>query len=103
MANYPKESVTRPSKRTQIFPSYRDIVVKGIIPLAVLLLLWQLIAMISTQSRIGLDGVAASFVELIIEGDADGQTLLVHTSMSLYRVAIGFIVAFLTAVPLGIA
>ncbi len=93
------------AERKRIFPSLRDVLVKGVIPLAILLIMWQVIAMIATrnvQTQIGLDGVVASFIKLVVEGDTDGNTLLVHTSMSLYRVILGFGAAFLTAVPLGI-
>ena len=93
------------AKRKPLFPSLRNVLVKGVIPLAILLIMWQVIAMIATrnvQTQIGLDGVVASFIKLVVEGDADGNTLLVHTSMSLYRVILGFGAAFLTAVPLGI-
>ncbi len=63
--------------------------------------------MISTRNQmagpIGLDEVARQFIKLLLEGDSEGQTLIVHASLSLYRVGLGFIVAILTAVPLGIA
>jgi ABC-type nitrate/sulfonate/bicarbonate transport system permease component len=105
MAKDTKDSGPTSSRKKRIFPSPHDVLVKGVIPLAILLVLWQLIAMIATrnvQTQIGLDGVLVSFIELVVEGDADGRTLLEHTNMSLYRVGFGFIVAFLTAVPLGI-
>jgi NitT/TauT family transport system permease protein len=51
----------------------------------------------------GLGDVINAFVQLIVEGDAEGHTLLEHTTLSLYRVSLGFLVAILTACPLGIA
>jgi len=95
------------TSRKSIFPTPHAVFIKGIIPLAILLILWQTIAMISTRNQmngpIGLDEVARQFIELVVDGDSEGQTLLVHASLSLYRVGLGFIAAILTAVPIGIA
>jgi NitT/TauT family transport system permease protein len=95
-ANKPKESP---------LPALRDILVKAVLPTIILLILWQVIVMVASRNAhtIGLDGVISSFVELLTKGDADGNTLVQHTSMSLYRVALGFAVAIFTAIPLGIA
>lgn len=87
-------------------PSVHDTILKGLIPLVILLLLWQLIMMIATRNLsnpLGLNDVVISFLELIIEGDSEGHTLVEHTALSLYRVSLGFLIAFLTACPLGIA
>ncbi|MFW9907689.1 MAG: ABC transporter permease [Candidatus Thorarchaeota archaeon] len=94
-------------KKNRIFPSPRDILLKGILPLIILLIIWQAITLIATRNQlygpIGLDEVARSFVKLVLEGDTEGQTLLVHASLSLYRVVLGFAAAILTACPIGIA
>lgn len=98
---------TSKTHKRKLFHSPKAIVVKGIIPLAILLILWQLIAMIATRNQmagpIGLDEVARQFIDLLIVGDSEGQTLLVHASLSLYRVGLGFVAAILTACPIGIA
>ncbi len=72
-----------------------------IIPLAIILSLWQIIAMVSRG--ITLIDVAGSFYKLVTIGDTDGRTLLEHTQLSMIRVTIGFLIAMVTAVPLGIA
>ncbi|MFW9921288.1 MAG: ABC transporter permease [Candidatus Thorarchaeota archaeon] len=95
----------RTTTRKWELPGARDIVLKGVLPLVILLLLWQLIIMIATRNRpnpLGLFDVISSFIDLLVEGDAEGHTLLEHTALSLYRVSLGFIIAFLTACPLGI-
>lgn len=70
--------------------------------LAILVLLgvWQLIAVVA--GGITLVDVAIAFGRLVVEGDAEGHTLIEHAGVSLSRVILGFIIAVLTAVPLGI-
>ena len=79
----------------------KNIILKVILPIIILLIIWQLIAFIA--GGISLLDIAQSFLVLIIEGDFDGNTLLQHTIFSLYRVVVGFIIALITAIPLGIA
>ncbi len=79
----------------------RDLVIKGLFPLLILLTIWQVVAYIA--QGITLIDIAQAFVKLVIVGDTDGRTLTEHTSMSLFRVTLGFIAAIITAVPLGIA
>ena len=55
------------------------------------------------QNPITIFDIAEAFVKLSIEGDTEGRTLLQHTSLSMFRVALGFLVAAATAIPLGIA
>ncbi len=87
-------------------PRPMDVLLKGIIPLVILLFLWQTILAIATSNLskpLGLPDVVSSFIELVIEGDTEGYTLAEHAALSLYRVSLGFLAAFLTACPLGIA
>jgi NitT/TauT family transport system permease protein len=93
-------------RKKRVLPTYRDMLVKAVLPVVILLVLWQIIVMVVSQNTahpIGLDGVVSSFIELLIKGDTDGNTLIQHTGMSLYRVVLGFTVAIITAVPLGVA
>jgi NitT/TauT family transport system permease protein len=78
-----------------------DILVMAVIPLAILLIIWQLIAYFA--QGLGLLDIANSFVKLVIKGDADGTTLGQHTAMSMVRVTLGFAIASATAIPLGVA
>lgn len=109
MAQHPTDSAQVPlagKQRESTLPPLRDILVKGVLPLVILLVLWQVIVMVASRNTahpIGLDGVVNSFIELLVKGDTDGHTLIEHTGMSLYRVILGFSVAALTAIPLGIA
>lgn len=75
--------------------------VRIIIPLSIVLILWQIIALVSRG--ISLLDVANAFYKLVTVGDTDGRTLIEHTRLSVIRVTIGFFIAMLTAVPLGIA
>lgn len=87
--------------RSDYVTRLKDGIIKAVLPIAILLSIWGLIAYIA--GRISLLDVAESFLDLLIEGDFDGNTLLKHTLFSLYRVAVGFTIAFATAIPLGIA
>ncbi|RDE13367.1 MAG: ABC transporter permease [Candidatus Thorarchaeota archaeon] len=78
-----------------------DILLTAVIPLAILLMIWQFIAYFA--QGLGLLDIANSFVKLVIKGDADGTTLGQHTAMSMVRVTLGFALAAATAIPLGIA
>ncbi|MFW9832899.1 MAG: ABC transporter permease [Candidatus Thorarchaeota archaeon] len=75
------------------------IILKVIIPLLILVSLWQIISSIAGSS---LEDVAAAFWRLVTEGDSEGHFLIDHVRMSLIRVVIGFFCAVITAVPLGI-
>jgi NitT/TauT family transport system permease protein len=78
----------------------KHIILRAVVPIVILLVVWQLIAFIA--GGISLLDVAQSFLDLLIEGDFDGNTLLKHTIFSLYRVTVGFVIALLTAIPFGI-
>jgi NitT/TauT family transport system permease protein len=54
------------------------------------------------QSPIGLLDIAEAFLKLVSEGDTEGRTMAEHTGMSMFRVALGFLAAIVTGVPLGI-
>ncbi len=84
--------------------SSRDILqrvfLKVIMPLIILIVLWQLIVYLTGTS---LEEVLAAFIRLAIEGDSEGHFLIDHVQISLTRVTIGFVFAAATAVPLGVA
>jgi NitT/TauT family transport system permease protein len=77
-----------------------SILLRFILPVIALVVL---VFLISTVARSSLVEVYDAFVRLIFEGDSEGYYLINHISLSLFRVAIGFTFAILTAVPLGIA
>lgn len=72
---------------------------KILIPLIILLILWQLIASVT---RISLVDVFNAFIDLAFTGDSDGVYLIEHIIASVNRVTLGFLLATVTAVPLGI-
>ncbi|UCE10054.1 MAG: ABC transporter permease [Candidatus Thorarchaeota archaeon] len=75
-------------------------------PIAILLVIWQLVAYVASrhlQSPIGLLDIVEAFAKLVSEGDTEGRTMVEHTGLSMFRVALGFLAAILTGVPLGIA
>jgi NitT/TauT family transport system permease protein len=78
----------------------RDILLKAVLPLLILLAIWQFIAYVS--QGISLFDIAFSFMKLIVQGDADGTRLAQHTAISMLRVTLGFGAAAVTAIPLGI-
>ena len=93
-----KPKATRESIQRALF--------RYILPIVILIVLWQTIAYIASrhlQNPITIFDIAEAFVKLSIEGDTEGRTLLQHTSLSMFRVALGFLVAAATAIPLGIA
>ncbi|MCK5264120.1 MAG: ABC transporter permease, partial [Candidatus Thorarchaeota archaeon] len=77
----------------------RWIVQRIIIPVIILLILWQLIA---SLTRITLLDVFLAFWELATVGDSGGVFLIDHILASVGRVVIGFLVAVATGIPLGI-
>ncbi|MGY5860629.1 MAG: ABC transporter permease [Candidatus Thorarchaeota archaeon] len=77
----------------------RLIVQKVVIPAIILVALWQLIASIT---GINLLDVANALVRLALEGDSDGTYLGEHIIASVNRVTLGFLLAAITAIPLGI-
>ncbi|MFX1368221.1 MAG: ABC transporter permease [Promethearchaeota archaeon] len=77
-----------------------DYILKAILPAVVLLALWQIIAL---PANVTLIDIAQALLKLSIEGDSDNRILLFHTGLSLMRVLLGFIIAAITGIPLGIA
>jgi NitT/TauT family transport system permease protein len=97
------QSVLKPRATRE---SIQKALFRYILPIAILIVLWQTIAYIASrhlQNPISIFDIAEAFVKLSIEGDTEGRTLLEHTSLSMFRVALGFLVAAATAIPLGIA
>ena len=96
-------------EQVEISPSYskgrslvdilRHPLLKLIIPIVILLILWQMIA---TLARISLLDVVESFIRLAFVGDSEGAHLSDHIFASLYRVLLGFSLAIITAIPIGI-
>ncbi|MHA2378929.1 MAG: ABC transporter permease [Candidatus Thorarchaeota archaeon] len=66
----------------------------------ILILLWVVIAFFSRSTIIE---VIEAFIILSTEGDSGGFLLADHAAQSLFIVTVGFGVAVITAVPLGIA
>ncbi|MFX0044336.1 MAG: ABC transporter permease [Candidatus Hermodarchaeota archaeon] len=66
----------------------------------ILVLLWVIIAFFSRSTIIE---VIEAFIILSTEGDSGGFVLADHAAQSLFIVTVGFFVAVITAVPLGIA
>ncbi len=78
----------------------RDVVLKILLPVIILIVLWEVIAQLSVSS---LSGIVESFLKLAFEGDSQGKLLTEHVFTSLGHVTLGFLVAALTAIPLGIS
>ena len=93
-------ATTAQSKRSIRFTPL-DILVKIVVPVILLLVIWTIVAYVSRQ--ITLVDIADAFARLVWIGDSEGNTLLLHAGLSMYRVFLGFVVAVLTAIPLGIA
>jgi ABC-type nitrate/sulfonate/bicarbonate transport system permease component len=66
----------------------------------VLILLWVIVAFFSRSTILE---VIEAFIILSTEGDSGGFVLADHAAQSLFIVTVGFCVAVITAVPLGIA
>ncbi len=88
---------TRPKATPDIL---QWILLKIIIPAVILLTIWHLI---TSLTHISLFDVAQAFMRLMLEGDSQGTYLAEHIGASVFRVTIGFFIAALTAIPLGIA
>ncbi|MHA2140106.1 MAG: ABC transporter permease [Candidatus Thorarchaeota archaeon] len=66
----------------------------------ILISLWVIIAFFSRSTILE---VVDAFIRLSTEGDSSGFLLVDHVAQSLFIVTIGFCVAAITAIPLGIA
>ncbi|MFW9788395.1 MAG: ABC transporter permease [Candidatus Thorarchaeota archaeon] len=103
VVNGPHEDIqadNNPEPQRSPTSALKYILLKIILPAAVLIILWFLIAEIARST---LTEVIDAFIRLVVVGDSEGYYLTDHISLSLFRVAIGFVFASLTAVPLGIA
>ncbi|MCP8308085.1 MAG: ABC transporter permease [archaeon] len=77
----------------------------GILFLSIFLLIWQITAMfypITFLRDASPIKVVSTLVELAVKGDVEGISLLDHTIASVTRVLAGFLVACLSAIPLGL-
>jgi NitT/TauT family transport system permease protein len=84
-----------------ILHSPRNFLFKLVFPVLILLVIWEVVAYVARG--FSLIDVGQAFLELMIEGDTDGVTLMEHAGRSIYRVTLGFLLALVTASPLGIA
>ncbi|TFF84249.1 ABC transporter permease [Candidatus Thorarchaeota archaeon] len=78
----------------------KEILLRIVVPIVVLLVLWQVIAVLSRTSLLD---VMNAFIRLTTVGDSEGYLLSDHLLMSLTRVLLGFVFAAVTAIPLGVA
>jgi NitT/TauT family transport system permease protein len=90
-----------PRASRKLYPEdiLRRIVLKVILPIVILIIIWQMIA---TLTRISLIDVVESFLRLALVGDSEGHYLSEHIFASLFRVVLGFSLAITTAIPFGI-
>jgi NitT/TauT family transport system permease protein len=88
---------TRPSFNVRDF--LQLLVLRILIPVVILLVLWQMIASVT---GITLVDVVNALLRLALEGDSEGIYLIQHIFASVGRVTLGFLIAALTAIPLGI-
>ena len=78
---------------------------KRLLPVVILLLLWQLLSSSGIIPPYKLPSPVAillGFKDLLLVGMPPGKLLPYHIAYSLYRVALGYVAATLIAVPLGI-
>jgi NitT/TauT family transport system permease protein len=75
-------------------------IVRWILAGVILILLWIVIAFFSRSTILE---VIDAFIRLSTEGDSQGFLLIDHVAQSLFIVTVGFCVAAITAIPLGIA
>ncbi len=66
----------------------------------ILVLLWVIIAFFSRSTILE---VVDAFIRLSTEGDSSGFLLIDHVAQSVFIVTLGFCVAAITAIPIGIA
>ncbi|MFW9845560.1 MAG: ABC transporter permease [Candidatus Thorarchaeota archaeon] len=74
--------------------------IRWLIASIILMLLWMIIAFFSRSTIIE---VVDAFIRLATEGDSQGFLLSDHVLQSVFIVTVGFSVAAITAIPLGIA
>lgn len=75
----------------------------GLISITVFLMAWEaLVRLLANPYFPGPMSVFNALIRMALFGDIDGYTLIVHTYASLERVMIGFFIAIITGVPLGL-
>ncbi len=89
-----------PQKRQTTGEILRRILLKVLVPVLILIVLWQLVAYLTGTTLVT---VLSDLIRLTTEGDSEGHFLIDHVQVSLTRVAIGFVFAAATAIPFGIA
>jgi NitT/TauT family transport system permease protein len=75
-------------------------IIRWLLAAIILILLWVIIAFISRSTILE---VVDAFIRLATEGDSQGFLLIDHVAQSVFIVTVGFCVAAITAIPLGIA
>lgn len=75
-------------------------IIRWLLAAIILILLWAIIAFISRSTIME---VVDAFIRLATEGDSQGFLLIDHVAQSVFIVTVGFFVAAITAIPLGIA
>ncbi len=91
-----------PPKKESTFAiqdSLQRLILKIVIPILIVLILWQLIA---SLTRISLLDVFNALLRLTFEGDSEGIYLSQHIVASVNRVTLGFLFAGVTGIPLGV-
>jgi NitT/TauT family transport system permease protein len=75
-------------------------IIRWVLAGIILVLLWVIIAFFSRSTILE---VIDAFIRLSTEGDSSGFLLIDHVAQSVFIVTVGFCVAAITAIPLGIA
>jgi NitT/TauT family transport system permease protein len=75
-------------------------IIRWLLAGVILILLWVIIAFFSRSTILE---VVDAFIRLSTEGDSSGFLLIDHVAQSMFIVTLGFCVAAITAIPLGIA
>ncbi len=95
-----EEAAMEKARRPELPWFLRSNLVRWTLAGFILVLLWAIIAFFSRSTIIE---VIEAFIILSTEGDSGGFVLTDHAAQSLFIVTVGFCVAVITAVPLGIA
>lgn len=94
------ESKRARSNRRDSTPLWRVVMERIVLPVIGLVILWAVITVITGTNLLA---VAQAFWSLITERDSQNHLLTEHIYASLSRVATGFTIAAVTAIPLGVA
>lgn len=89
-------------KSLPVFDKTKNVLI-GLASLSAFIIMWQIVTMAADSPFLPSPvQVLYAFIKISTFGDIDGYTLGWHTAVSLYRVLLGFIVAVITAIPLGL-